>query len=81
MSEEKHSRDRVPASDGDKRKWKRYLRDVELYLETEQLDVDLSRGARLLSRLTCSARKYHLAENDYRNAWCRFNCFRINQNP
>ena len=43
--------------------------------------MDLSRGARLLSRLTCSARKYHLAENDYRNAWCRFNCFRINQNP
>ena len=32
--------------------------DVELYLETEKLDVDFSHGARLLSRLTGSARKY-----------------------
>ena len=32
MSEEKHSWDRVPAWDGDKRQWKRYLRDAELYL-------------------------------------------------
>ena len=24
--------------------------------------------------------KYHSAENDYRNAWCRFNCFRSNSN-
>ena len=23
---------------------------------------------------------YHLRQNDYRNAWCRFNCFRINLN-
>ena len=51
MSEEKHSCDRVPAWDGDKRQWKRYLRDVELYLEKEKLE----------SRLTDSARKY--AEN------------------
>ena len=50
--------DRVPAWDGDKRQWKRYLRDVELYLETDKLDVDFSHGARLLSRLTRSARKY-----------------------
>ena len=50
--------DRVPAWDGDQRRWKRYLRDVELYLETEKLDVDFSHGARLLSRLTGSARKY-----------------------
>ena len=42
----------------DKRQWKRYLRDVKLYLETEKLDVDFSHGARLLSRLTGSARKY-----------------------
>ena len=34
------------------------MRDVELYLETEKLDVDFSHGARLLSRLTGSARKY-----------------------
>ena len=27
------------------------------------------------------AMTYHLAENDYRNAWCRLNCFRINENP
>ena len=58
MSEEKHSWDRIPAWDGDKRQWKRYLRDVELYLETEKLDVDFSHGARLLSRLTGSAKKY-----------------------
>ena len=58
MSEDKHSWDRVPAWDGDKRQWKRYLRDVELYLETEKLDVDCSHGARLLSRLTGSARKH-----------------------
>ena len=58
MSEDKHSWDRVPAWDGDKRQWKRYLRDVELYLETENLDVDFSHGARLLSRLTGSARKH-----------------------
>ena len=58
MSPDKHSWDRVPAWDGDKRQWKRYLRDVELYLETEKLDVDFSRGARLLSRLTGSARKH-----------------------
>ena len=50
MSEEKHSWDRVPLWDGDKR-------DVELHLETEKLDVDFSHGARLLSRLTGSARK------------------------
>ena len=35
-----------------------HMRDVELYLETEKLDVDFSHGARLLSRLTDSARKY-----------------------
>ena len=58
MSEDKHTWCRVPAWDGDKRQWKRYLRDVELYLETEKLDVDFSHGARLLSRLTGSARKY-----------------------
>ena len=58
MSEERHSWNRVPAWDGDKRRWKRYLRDVELYRETEKLDVDFSHGARLLSRLTGSARKY-----------------------
>ena len=51
MSEENHSWDRVPAWDGDERRWKRYLRDVELYLETEKLDVDFSHGARLLSRI------------------------------
>ena len=34
------------------------MRDVELYLETEKLDVDFSHRARLLSRLTGSARKY-----------------------
>ena len=32
--------------DGDRCQWKRYLRHVELYLETDQLDVDLSHGAR-----------------------------------
>ena len=58
MSEDKHSWDRVPAWDGDKRQWKRYLREVELSRETESLDVDFSHGARLLSRLTGSARKY-----------------------
>ena len=58
MSPDKHTWYRVPAWGGDKRQWKRYLRDVELYLETERLDVDFSRGARLLSRLTGSARKY-----------------------
>ena len=58
MSEDKHSWDRVPAWDGDKGQWKRFLRDVELYLETEKLDVDFSHGTRLLSRLTGSARKY-----------------------
>ena len=58
MSEDKHSWDRVPTWKGDKRKWKRYVRDVKLYLETEKLDVDFSHGARLLSRLTGSARKF-----------------------
>ena len=58
MSEDKHSWDRVPAWDGDRRQWKRYLRDVELHLETENLDVDCSHGARLTSRLTGSAKKY-----------------------
>ena len=52
MSEDKHTWNRVPAWDGDKRQWKRSLRDVELYFETEKLDVDFSQGARLLSRLT-----------------------------
>ena len=60
MAEEKKKQpwDRVPTWDGDKRQWKRYVRDVELYLETEKLDVDFSHGARLLSRLTGLARKY-----------------------
>ena len=60
MSEDKHSWDRVPAWDGHKRQWKRYLRDVsfKLNLETEKLDVDSSHGARLLFRLTGSSRKY-----------------------
>ena len=58
MSKEKHSWDRVPTWDGDRRQWKRFVRDVELHLETEKLDVDFSHGARLLSRLTVSARKY-----------------------
>ena len=57
MSEDKHSWDRIPAWDGDKRQWQHYLRDVELYLKTEKVDVDFSHGARLLSRLTCSAMK------------------------
>ena len=43
-SEDKHSWDRVPAWDGDKRQRKRYLRDAELDLETEKLDVDFSHG-------------------------------------
>ena len=34
------------------------FRDVEFYLGTEKFDVDFSRGARLLARPTCSARKY-----------------------
>ena len=55
--EEEHSWERVLAWDGDKRQWKRYLRDVELYLEMEKLDVDFSHGAGLLLRLTGSARK------------------------
>ena len=38
--------------------WKRCLRDVELYLETDKLDVDFSHGARLLSGLISAARKY-----------------------
>ena len=58
MSEEKHSWDIVPTWDGDKRQWKRFVRDVEFYLETETLDVDVSHGARLLSRLTGPAKKY-----------------------
>ena len=58
MSEDKHTWDRVPTWDGDKRQWKRYLRDVELYLETEKLDVDFSHGDRLQSRLKGSLRKY-----------------------
>ena len=58
MSQEKHSWDRVPTWDGQRRHWKRFLRDVELYLETEKLDVNLSHGVRLLSRLTGSAREY-----------------------
>ena len=43
--------------DGDKRQWKRCLRDVELCLEIKKLDVDFSGGAPLLSRLTGSAGK------------------------
>ena len=58
MSADKHSWDRVQAWDGDKRQRKRYSRDVELYLETEKLDVDFSHGAQLLTRLTDSARKH-----------------------
>ena len=58
MSEDKHSWDRVPTWDGDKRQWKRYVRDAELYLKTSKLDVDFSHGARLLSRSKSSARKY-----------------------
>ena len=58
MSEDKHTWDRVPTWDGDKRQWKRHLRDIELHLETEKLDVDFSHGARRLFRLTSSARKY-----------------------
>ena len=61
MSEEKHSWDRIPAWDGDKRQWKRYLRDVELYL------VDFSHEARLPTRLTGSAKKY--AET---SSWTKF---------
>ena len=61
MSDDKHSWDRVPALDGDKRQWKRYLRDVELY---QKLDVDFSHGARLLSRLTSSALKHAETGND-----------------
>ena len=56
MKTNTHSRDRVLAWDGDKRQWKRFLRDVEP--KTEKLDVDFSYGARLLSRLTGSTRKY-----------------------
>ena len=33
------------------------MRDVDLYLETEKLDVDFSHGVRLLSHLTSSAWK------------------------
>ena len=58
IREEKHSWDRIPVWDGDKRQCKRYLRDFELYLETEKLDVDFSHGARLLSHLTGSVKKY-----------------------
>ena len=60
MSEDKYSWDRVPARDGDKRQWKRCLRDVELYLETGKLHVDFSHGARLLSSLTVSAETIEL---------------------
>ena len=58
MSVEKHSWDRVPTWDDDERQWKRYVRDMELCLETEKLDVDFSDGARLTTRLTGSAGKY-----------------------
>ena len=58
MSEEKISWDRIPAWDGDTRQWKRYLRDLELYLETEKLDVDFSHEAPLLSLLAGFAKKY-----------------------
>ena len=56
--EDKHSWDRVPRWDGDKRERERYLRDVVLYLETEELNVDFSHGARLLSKLTGSTKKF-----------------------
>ena len=58
MTEDQHTWDRVPAWEGDKRQWNHYLRDVELYLESEKLDVDVSHGDRMPSRLTGSARKY-----------------------
>ena len=41
-----HAWSRVPHWDGDRRGWKSYKREVELYLETEKLDVDYSHGAR-----------------------------------
>ena len=49
---------RIPSWDGDKRGWKAYKRDVELYLETEKLDVDFSHGARLVKKLTGAARRF-----------------------
>ena len=51
MSEDKHSRDKVPAIG----LWRK-MRDVELHLDTEKLDADFSHGARWLFRLTGSAR-------------------------
>ena len=57
MNEDKNAWDRVPTRDGDERHWKRYVRAFALYLATEKLNVDFSHGARLLGRLTGSARQ------------------------
>ena len=42
MIVDKHSWDRAPTLDGDKRQWKRHVRDVEVELEIEKDDVDIS---------------------------------------
>ncbi len=47
----------MPTWDGDKRAWKAYQRDVELYLVTERLDADFSHGACLVKRLAGAARR------------------------
>ena len=50
--------DRIPCWNGDKKVWKAFQRDVEIWIETEKLDVDYSLGARLLRRLSGTAKRF-----------------------
>ena len=47
---------RIPAWDGTPSRWRRYKQDVELWLEGEDLDVRFSLAARMVTKLSGTAR-------------------------
>ena len=57
-SNEQGGWDRIPCWSGSKKLWKAFQRDVEIWIETEKLDVDFSFAARLLRRLSGTAKRF-----------------------
>ena len=47
---------RIPCWDGDPTKWRRYKRDVEIWLEGDNLEVGYSVAARMVQRFSGTAR-------------------------
>ena len=55
-SEQSNAFSRIPTWDGDASKWRKYKKDVEIWMEGENLEVNYSVAARMVQRRSGTAR-------------------------